>query len=99
MRHYVLATYDITDDRRLRKMFRLLRGYGDHIQYSVFLCQLTDKDIVVLKEKIKDIIHHKEDQAILLKLGHVDKPTDTLPKGWGVIGRSLTITDHSVMIF
>jgi len=99
MRHYVLATYDIADDRRLRKIFKLLRGYGEHVQYSVFLCQLTDKDMVVLKEKISDIIHHKEDQAILLKLGPVDNKRDTLPHNWRVIGKPMTISDHSLMIF
>lgn len=99
MRHYVLATYDIADERRLRKIFKLLRGYGDHIQYSVFLCQLTDKDIAVLREKIADIIHHKEDQAILLKLGVAGNNRTVAPQGWSVIGKPLTISDFSLMIY
>ena len=38
--------YDICDDKRLRKVFQTMRGYGDHLQYSVFECQLTAMDLV-----------------------------------------------------
>src|ERR1035438_4086458 len=31
-----LICYDICDDKRLRKVFQTMRGYGDHLQYSVF---------------------------------------------------------------
>lgn len=99
MRHYVLVSYDISDPRRLRRMFRLMRGYGDHLQYSVFLCQLTDKDKIVLTEKIKDILRPSEDQAILMNLGNVDGRQSTAPGNWEVIGHSIAIADRSVMIY
>ncbi|MCF6285315.1 MAG: CRISPR-associated endonuclease Cas2 [Candidatus Hydrogenedentes bacterium] len=99
MRKHVLITYDVSNDKRLRKIFTLLRGYGEHVQYSVFLCQLTDKDLVVLSEKIKDCIHSSEDQVILIKLGSVGGKRDAMPDHWTVFGRTLTIDDHSVMIF
>ena len=35
------ATYDICEDKRLAKVYKIMRGYGDHLQYSVFECQLT----------------------------------------------------------
>ena len=41
MRTSYLICYDISDDKRLRKVFQTMRGYGDHLQYSVFECQLT----------------------------------------------------------
>lgn len=99
MRRFVLVTYDISNDKRLRKTFKLLRGYGEHVQYSVFLCQLTEKDVIVLSEKLKDIIHHKEDQVILITLGPVDGKRPSLPNQWRVLGTPLTISDHSVMIY
>lgn len=99
MRHFVLAAYDVADDKRLRKMFKLLRGYGDHVQYSIFLCQLTDKDQVVLTEKIRDILNLKEDQAILITLGPVEGKRDSAPDRWQVIGTPLVIADKSVMIY
>jgi len=94
-----LITYEIADEKRLRRIFRLLRGYGEHVQYSVFLCRLTEKDTIVLSEKIKDIIHHTEDQVILIRLGLVDGKHDSLPEKWRVLGVPLSISDHSVMIY
>ena len=99
MRHFVLVTYDVADPKRLRNMFRLLHGYGEHVQYSVFLCQLTEKDMVVLREKIIDILHLKEDQAILIRLGAVDGKRDSMPQNWKVIGTPLTLSDKYVMIY
>jgi len=93
------VAYDIADDTRLRHMFRLLRGYGDHVQYSVFLCQLSEKDKVVLMEKIKDIIHHKEDQVILITLGTVDGARASLPEQWQVLGTRLILSHKSDMIY
>lgn len=31
MRLLYIVTYDVCDARRLRRVFRLMRGYGDHI--------------------------------------------------------------------
>ncbi len=99
MRSYVLVSYDVSDDKRLRKIFKLLRGYGEHVQYSIFLCQLTEKDKVVLSEKIKDVLHHKEDQAILITLGRVDGMRAALPQNWSVIGSPFVFVDNSLMIY
>ncbi len=99
MRCFVLVCYDVSNDKRLRKIFNLLRGYGEHVQYSIFLCQLTDKDKVVLSEKIKDILDLAEDQAILISLGQVDGKRGSMPLHWHVIGTPLVLADNSVMIY
>lgn len=99
MRRYVLIAYDVSDDKRLRRIFKLLRGYGDHIQYSVFLCRLTDKDRFVLKEKIKDILNFKKDQVILIPLGAVGGKRSSQPEHWEIIGTQLIISDNSLMIY
>ena len=39
MRTSYLICYDICDDKRLRKVFQTMRGFGDHLQFSVFECQ------------------------------------------------------------
>ena len=45
MRFSYLICYDICDDKRLRKVFQTMRVYGDHLQYSIFECQLTATDL------------------------------------------------------
>lgn len=69
MRTSYLVCYDICDDKRLRKVFQLMRGYGDHLQYSVFECQLTATDLVRLRAALLAIIHHIEDQVLFVNLG------------------------------
>ena len=41
MRNVYLVTYDIRDDRRLRAVFKVMSGFGQHVQYSVFRCELS----------------------------------------------------------
>ena len=44
MRTTYLVCYDITDDKRLRRVFKTCKNYGDHLQYSVFECDLNPKE-------------------------------------------------------
>lgn len=69
MRKSFLVCYDISDDKRLRKVFQTMRGYGDHLQYSVFECQLTPTDLVRLRAELSAIIHHDKDQVLFVDLG------------------------------
>ena len=69
MRNSYLVTYDISDDKRLRQVFKTMRNYGDHLQYSVFECRLTRMDFVRLRAELDEIIHHDEDQVLFIDLG------------------------------
>lgn len=69
MRKIYLVTYDIRDPKRLRKVFRTMRNWGDHLQYSVFECQLNDVDLTRLKGELKEIINMANDQVLLIDLG------------------------------
>jgi CRISPR-associated protein Cas2 len=46
MRNRYLICYDISNEKRPRKVFKAMRSYGDsdHLQFSVFECQLTPMD-------------------------------------------------------
>ena len=69
MRNSYLVCYDICDDKRLRKVFQAMRNYGDHLQYSVFECQLTARDLVRCRAELGRIIHHDQDQVLFVDLG------------------------------
>ncbi|MGH9340596.1 MAG: CRISPR-associated endonuclease Cas2 [Acidobacteriota bacterium] len=69
MRTSYLVCYDICDDKRLRKVFKTMRNYGDHLQYSVFECQLTPTDLVRCRSELSEIIHHDQDQVLFINLG------------------------------
>ena len=69
MRQSYLVCYDICDEKRLRKVFKTMRGFGDHLQFSVFECQFTAADLVRCWTEISRIIHHEEDQVLFVHLG------------------------------
>lgn len=69
MRKSYLVCYDISDEKRLRKVFKIMRAHGDHLQYSVFECQLRSTDLVQLKAELDSVIHHGEDQVLFVDLG------------------------------
>lgn len=75
IRRRYLISYDIADDDRRRHVADTLVDHGDRLQYSVFLCELTETVCIALESTLADLIHHGEDQVVLLDLG----PTHRLP--------------------
>lgn len=69
MRNRYLVSYDICDDKRLRRVYKAMRGFGNALQYSVFLCDLSPSERILLLEKLTPIINHREDQVMLVNLG------------------------------
>ena len=68
---YIVA-YDISDPKRLQRVHRTMRGYGDPLQYSVFRCILSPSERVLLIEALTPLINHREDQVMLINLGPAD---------------------------
>ena len=69
MRNSYIVSHDIVGPKRLRQVFRTMRAWGDHLQLSVFECQLTRVDLVRLRAEISDIVHHDRDQVLFVDLG------------------------------
>jgi CRISPR-associated protein Cas2 len=74
-RHYIVS-YDISDDKRRGKVFDNLEGHGDRAQFSVFFCQLNPRELAQLRSDLTAIIHHAEDQVLLVNLGPAHNPLD-----------------------
>ena len=66
-RYYV--TYDIADPRRLRRVFQIMKGAGEHVQLSVFCCDLSERQKETLLSELSDVIMPSEDQVLLIDLG------------------------------
>lgn len=69
MRQGYIVSYDVCDPKRLRRVFKTLLGYGEHLQLSVFRCELNDRELVELRAKLTEIIHHGEDQVLFIDMG------------------------------
>ena len=68
-RRHFLVTYDVADDKRRDRIFEALKDHGDHIQYSVFLCDLSPVELATLRGVLRGSVHHTQDQVLLVDLG------------------------------
>ena len=92
--HLFIVTYDIADARRWRAVFKLMNGYGEWLQLSVFQCRLSRRGIVELRAAIGGIVKHDEDHVLFLDLGPAEevKPRiSTLGKGFEAVERRTVI--------
>ncbi len=67
--HLYVVTYDIADQKRWRAVFKLMHGYGEWLQLSVFQCRLSRKRHAELLATLDQIIHHDEDHILMLDVG------------------------------
>lgn len=95
MRQSYLVCYDIADDKRLRKVFQIMRGYGDHLQFSVFECQLNATDLVRLRSELSAAIHHAKDQVLFVDLGPAEGRGDRVISA---LGKPYTALDSPCII-
>lgn len=64
-----VVSYDIMDPKRLLKVYKTMKGFGEPIHYSVFRCILTPKGNVELKAALFDLIKHDQDRIMIIDLG------------------------------
>ena len=68
-RRSYIVSYDIRNEKRLRKVFKLCKGFGEHLQYSVFECDLTEMEKADMESRLKLVINLKDDQVLFIDLG------------------------------
>jgi CRISPR-associated protein Cas2 len=69
MRTTYIVTYDIADDKRLRREFKTCENYGNRLQFSVFECDLNPSERIEQETALGKLIHHDEDQILFIDLG------------------------------
>lgn len=77
-RRLYLIAYDISDDKRRTRVFETLKDHGEHVQFSVFFCELSPPELVRLRSLLAEAIDHRADQIIVLDLGDQQSPIDVL---------------------
>lgn len=71
IRHRLVVCYDIRDPVRLRRTHATMIGYGDPIQYSVFVCDLSGTESALMEATLMRIIRPSADSVIIVDLGPV----------------------------
>lgn len=67
-----IVSYDIRDQKRLYRVHRTMKGFGEPVHYSVFRCDLTPKGRVQMVAALTDIINSEEDRVMIIDLGPSD---------------------------
>lgn len=95
MRQTFVVSYDVCDPKRLRSVYRLMRGWGEHIQLSVFRCELNARELVELRAELAWLIKHDEDQVLFIDLGPVDGRGNTSIRS---IGKTYVAPERTAIV-
>lgn len=60
-----LISYDIREPKRLRKVAKILEGYGRRLQYSLFCCFLSDREAERLRFETRRVMEDEDDFLIV----------------------------------
>jgi len=68
-----VVTYDIADQRRWRRVFKAMHGYGDWLQLSVFQCRLNRRNRAEMETTLRELVKTGDDHILILDVGPADK--------------------------
>ena len=95
MRNRFLVCYDVTDPRRLALTYKKMNGFGEPAQYSVFFCDLSPKERVMLEEALTEILNLKEDRVLIVDLG----PTEGRGQvSFKTMGKAKALPNRSALV-
>ena len=78
-----LVTYDINDDKRRDHVAKILRRYGERLQYSVFLLRIRPAKMLVVQNLIEVEIDDSTDSVVVWFLGKEEQARE----GMSFLGR------------
>jgi CRISPR-associated protein Cas2 len=95
MRRVCIVSYDISDPKRWRQVYRTMRGFGQHLQLSVFSCDLTPAQRIEMIAALEETMDREKDQVLLVDLG----PSHTQPiHNVQALGRPLAVRDRGPVV-
>ncbi len=69
MRNRFLVCYDVADSKRLARTYKKMNGFGEPVQYSVFVCDLSPKERALLEAALTEVLNLKRDRALIVDMG------------------------------
>ncbi|MCA6572302.1 MAG: CRISPR-associated endonuclease Cas2 [Pseudanabaena sp.] len=58
-----VVIYDVSDDKRRKRVFNLLEGYGRRVQFSAFECLLNDRKFEELRVRLAKVVKMSDDSV------------------------------------
>ena len=87
--HWHLISYDVRDDGRRRKVARLLEGYGERLQYSVFRLHAGNRQVQRVRWEVARLMADEDDLLCIPLPDTVARGIQTLrgPAEWAAEAR------------
>ena len=61
--HHIVVTYDIRDPKRLVRVGKIMKDYGQRVLKSVFECNIATNTFESMKARVEDVIDPMEDSV------------------------------------
>jgi len=88
------VTYDISDQRRWRQVYKIMNAYGKWLQLSVFQCRLSSRRRAEMEAKLRQVISFGADHVLIIDLGRADKisiAVTSIGKTYAAINRDAVV--------
>jgi CRISPR-associated protein Cas2 len=61
---YLVVSYDIHADKRRNRIHKILKNFGERIQFSVCECDLTKEQLLRMQHMLKGIIKEEDQDSV-----------------------------------
>ena len=86
MDHLYVISYDICEPKRWRRVFKIMKGYGEWLQLSVFQCRLNKTRILQVEAALRAEMNQEEDHVLILDIG----PAENVAPNVRSLGKQFT---------
>jgi CRISPR-associated protein Cas2 len=95
VRRQYLVCYDVREERRLRMTRKVMLGFDDPIQYSVFLCALSERERVKLRSAVIGVVDERHDSVLIIDLAG---SVPALAERWERLGTAPMVSERTSVI-
>ena len=89
-----IVTYDISDARRWRRVYKTMTGFGEWLQLSVFQCRLSRRRRAELETRLRELVKSGEDHVLLIDIG----PANRMPLAIESIGKTFASIERQAVV-
>lgn len=79
-----IVSYDIMDRKRLCRVHRAMKGFGEPVHYSVFRCDLTPRGRAEMVAALTELIDLDEDRIMIIDMGSTEGDIERRIEFFGV---------------
>lgn len=92
--HIYIVAYDISDSKRWRKIFKILHGYGEWMQLSIFQCRLSKTKRAELESRLREVVKIGKDHLVIIDVG----PAKSVKLKIESIGKDLDAIERKAVV-